>query len=97
MILALGIAALAALLGAVLVLPFLRGKATRRAPWPVVAVHGAIGATGLAVLLLALRRGLPPSTTGTAGFGPAAALLLAIALLHGLAIAGASLLRRRPA
>ncbi|HVC51979.1 MAG TPA: hypothetical protein VND87_08155 [Stellaceae bacterium] len=96
MILALAIVALAALLGAVLALPFLRGRGARRVPWPVAATHGAIGAAGLVVLLLALRRGLPPSTMGTAGFGPAAALLLAVALLLGLTIAVASL-RRRPA
>jgi len=60
-------------------------------------MHGTLGAAGLAALLRALRRGLPPSATGTAGFGPAAALLLGLALALGLAIAHAARRQRRPA
>jgi hypothetical protein len=60
-------------------------------------VHGTLGAAGLAVLLFALNRGLPRSATGTTGFGPAAALLLGLALAAGLAIAFAAVRQRRPA
>jgi len=40
---------------------------------------------------------LPPSATGTTGFGPAAAVLVSVALMLGLAIAHAAWRRRRPA
>jgi hypothetical protein len=83
----------AVVIGAGLAFPYLRGAA-RRLPWPVGVVHGALGAAGLVGLSLALRHGLPPSAMGTAGFAPAAALLLGIALLLGLVI---GLRRRRPA
>lgn len=79
-------------LGSALAIPYFRG-AVRRLPWPIGLVHGLLGAGGLAVVLLALRRGLPPSAMGTTGFAPAAAVLLAVALALGLSIA---LRRRRP-
>jgi asparagine N-glycosylation enzyme membrane subunit Stt3 len=79
-------------IGAGLAFSYLRG-APRRPPWPIGIVHGALGAAGLAALLLALRNGLPASAMGTAGFGPAAAVLLGIALLLGLVI---GFTRRRP-
>jgi hypothetical protein len=82
----------AAALGAGLAVPYLRGSASP--PWPLGLVHGALGAAGLVALLFVLRHGLPPSAMGTAGFAPAAASLLAIALLLGLVI---GLKRRRPA
>lgn len=84
-------------LGSGLAIQFIRGPAVRPAPRPVAAVHGVLGAAGLAALLLALRRGLPPSATGTAGFVPAAAILLGLALVAGLLIALAAWPRRRPA
>jgi hypothetical protein len=87
---------LAVAVGGGLAIHFLRGKEMRRPPWPVAAVHGVLGIAGLAVLLLALRRGLPPSVEGIAGFGPAAAVLFALALAAGLGIALASLRGRRP-
>lgn len=91
------ILAAAAAIGAVLAIPFLRGKEARRLPWLAALVHGGIGVTGLAVLSAALWQGLPASGMGTGGFGPAAACFLAVALVLGLAIALASWRRRRPA
>ena len=82
----------AVVLGGSLALPYLR-TALRRLPWPLRVAHGVAGAAGLAVLLAVLRHGLPSSEMGTAGFGPAAALLLALALLLGLGIV---FWRRRP-
>lgn len=79
-------------LGAVLALPYLR-VAAHRSPWRIRVAHGVLGAAGLATLFRALYRGLPPSGMGTAGFGPAAAVLIAVALMLGLAIA---LFRVRP-
>jgi hypothetical protein len=69
--------------------------------WPMPAalppLHGVFGAAGLAALILALRRGLPASSLGTAGFGPSAAALLGLALALGLVmIAPAWRRRRRP-
>src|SRR5579872_2782657 len=83
----------AVLMGSGLAIPYMRG-APGRPPWPISAAHGATGAFGLAMLLLVLWRGLPPSELGTGGFAPAAALLLALALAIGLVFA---LHRRRPA
>ena len=78
--------------GGALALPYLH-KGLRRLPWPLRLLHGGLGAAGLAALLLALHRGLPPSAMGTTGFGQAAAVLFALALVLGLAIA---LFRVRP-
>ena len=83
----------AVLLGSALALPYLQ-SGSPRLPWQARLLHGGLGATGLILLLLVLCRGLPPSTMGTAGFGQAAAVLLSLALLLGLAIA---LFRLRPA
>jgi len=69
----------------------------RRAHWAVTLGHGALGTAGLGVLLAGLLQGVPPSRMGTAGFGPAAAVLLALALALGILIALASFGRRRPA
>ena len=83
----------AVLFGAGLALPYLH-SGLRRPPWPVRLAHGGLGTMGLALLLLALHRGLPPSTMGTTGFGPAAAVFFALALVLGLALA---VFRVRPA
>ncbi len=59
------------------------------------AVHGLLGASGLSALILALVSGTGTGDRyGTASFGPAAAILAALAALAGVGIA---LLRRRPA
>ncbi len=95
---AFAILAAAASLGALLAIPFLRGKAARRVPWPVALAHGGLGVTGFAVLVAALRHGLPASGMGTGGFGPAAASFLGVALVLGLVIGlSPSWRRRRPA
>jgi hypothetical protein len=70
--------------GAALALLHLRDA--RPPPRPIGALHGVLGAAGLASLLLALRgppRGLQ---TGVAPFGQVAAWLAVGALLAGLAI-----------
>ena len=74
----------------------LRGPAAGRPPRFIPPVHGVVGAAGLALLLLALRRGVPPSAEGTAGFAPAAAMLFALALLIGLVMAALTWRGRRP-
>ncbi|MFZ2004111.1 MAG: hypothetical protein WAV02_03425 [Stellaceae bacterium] len=79
-------------LGGALALPYLRVIA-RRLPWPLRAAHGVSGTAALATLFWALYRGLPPSAMGTAGFGPASAVFIGLALLLGLAIV---LFRVRP-
>ena len=79
-------------LGSASALPYLRVTA-RRLPWPIRLAHGVLGAAGLAVLFGALYRGLPPSMMGTAGFGPASAVFIGLALILGLAIV---LCRARP-
>lgn len=96
------ILACAAALGTFLALVFLRGELA--APPIVVAVHsrakifglvhGGLGATGLIILLTALRAGAIHPAAGFAGFGQAAAWLFGIALLVGLAILALSHGRR---
>ena len=73
--------ALAVLLGTVLAVLHLRGGAA--APWPIGALHGLLGVSGLIVLILALRgppRGLDQ---GVASFGAIGAALIALAALAG--------------
>jgi hypothetical protein len=91
------ILAAAAAGGALLAIPFLRGKDARRAHWAVTLGHGALGMAGVGVLLAGLWRGMPANGMGTAGFGDGAAVLLALALVLGIMIALASFGRRRPA
>jgi hypothetical protein len=83
--LALYILCAAVALGSALALPYL-GVTARRLPWLVRTVHGMLGTVALGTLLLALYRGLPPSAMGTAGFGPASAAFIGLALILGLAI-----------
>jgi asparagine N-glycosylation enzyme membrane subunit Stt3 len=94
--LAFAILAVAVVSGSVLAVYYARGVE----PWPPHAaappIHGAVGATSLIVLLLALDRGLPSSQMGTSGFAPIAAGLLAAALGLGLALALLSWRRGRP-
>lgn len=63
-------------------------------PWALGAVHGVVGSVGLVLLLLALRGPPRGAAAGVAGFGKAAAAVLTIALIAGLA-ALATHLRRR--
>jgi len=63
-------------------------------PWLLGALHGALGAAGLGLLLLALRGPPRGMATGVAGFGMVAAVLLAVALVAGLAVLAARLRRR---
>jgi hypothetical protein len=88
--------AAAAIGGGLAVLYLRRPQAKPAPPAPVLATHAALGAASLAVLLVALGRGLPPTGIGAAGLGPTAAALLAMALAIGLLLAHASWRRRRP-
>lgn len=86
---------IAALVGSVLAALHLRADALP----PRVAfgiLHGFLGATGLAALLLALRGPPHGLAMGVGSFGRAAAALLLLALLAGLVILAMRLrLRRR--
>lgn len=93
LLLAFGLVCGAAAIGAALAVIYLRAKP---APAAALALHAAVGAAGLAILVLALRRGLPQTGMGTAGFGPTAAVLLALTLAFGLRIAWLGWRRRRP-
>ena len=95
--LALGLCCAAAAIGGGLAVHYARGPQVKQAPVAVPVLHGALGAASLATLLLALRRGLPASADGTAGFGAIAAGLLGLALLLGLVLAHAAWRKRRPA
>lgn len=93
---ALALLAAAAMLGGGLAVRYFRGPAAKPPAAAVRAAHAALGAAGLAVLLLALRRGLPPTQMGTGGFAATAAVLLGFALLFGLRLAMLAWRRRRP-
>ena len=85
---------LAAVLGGVLAVPHLRGgTATPR--WGGGVLHGLLGFTGFVALLVALAGPPRGEAVGVGGFGSAAAVLLVLALLAGLAIVVARLRRRR--
>ena len=58
----------------------------QRPHWVVGATHGIAGAAGLILLLVALRGPPRGGATGSSSFGLEAAVLLAAALLAGLAI-----------
>jgi hypothetical protein len=66
-------------------LAFAHLRASRLPPWPVGALHGVAGATGLAVLIMALQGPARGAEYGVSSFGPAAALV-ALALLMGLVV-----------
>jgi len=95
--LAFGLLCATAVIGAALVIVYLKGPSARSAPLAVPISHAAIGTAGLALLILTLRRGLRHTGMGTAGFGPIASGLLALALVFGLLLAHAAWRRRRPA
>jgi bacteriorhodopsin len=76
-----------ALAGVVLVLLHLRATSPGQRPhWMVGAAHGIAGATGVVLLLVALRGPPRGVATGSSSFGVEAAVLLAAALLAGLLI-----------
>jgi hypothetical protein len=89
--LALALLSLAVLIGVAIAIRFLgNGRLQSRA---IGAVHGLLGASGLSALILALLSGTGTSDRyGTASFGPAAAILAALAALAGV---GIGLLGRR--
>jgi hypothetical protein len=84
--LALALLSLAVLIGLAIGIRFLSdGQLPSRA---IGAVHGLLGASGLSVLILALVSGTATGDRyGTASFGPAAAILAALAALAGAGIA----------
>lgn len=63
--------------------------------WPLGVMHGLIGLGGLALLGLTLRGPARGAGQGTQGFGLAAAAVLAVAALVGLALLAARLRKRR--
>ncbi|MDE2582165.1 MAG: hypothetical protein KGL52_11050 [Rhodospirillales bacterium] len=85
----------AALLGAVLAVLQLRSGGPPPVPWPVGALHGLLGAAGLALLVLALRYPDAAAPPGTGGFRLAGAVVLGVALLGGLSILATRLRRGR--
>jgi hypothetical protein len=64
----------------------LRAGSTKPPCLPFGALHGLLGIVGLGALLLALRGPARGVAMGVGGFGSIAALLLAAALLAGLAV-----------
>ena len=82
-----------AAIGGALAVLYLRGKS---APSLVLAVHATLGVAGIVALRVALRRGVPQSGMGTAGFGPIATALLGLAFLFGLRLAWLGWRKRRP-
>jgi hypothetical protein len=85
----------AIVLGIGLALWHLRGGDGRRAPSPWIGwVHGTLGITGLVGLGLMLSGPARGVAMGVGSFGSAAAVMLAVAVVLGLAIP--SLARRNP-
>jgi len=84
--LALALLSLAVLIGVAIGIRFLGG---RRMPSRAIgAVHGLLGVSGLCVLIFALMSSAGAGDRyGTASFGPAAAVLAALAVLVGVGIA----------
>jgi hypothetical protein len=83
-----------ALLGGVLAALHLR-ETMAPPSWSLGALHGLIGMSGLITLLIALRGPPRGEAMGVGGFGRAAAVLLALALLAGVAILVARLRDRQ--
>ncbi len=76
---------LATLLGTVLAGLHLRSRRAGPPHWAGGALHGVLGVAGLGALLLALRGPPRGEAMGVGGFGDIAAVLLAIAVVAGLA------------
>jgi hypothetical protein len=85
---------LAALLGSVLAATNLRAENTPPG-WLAGALHGLLAAIGFALLLFALRGPPRGEAMGVGAFGRIAAVLLAMALLAGVAILVSRLRYRR--
>jgi hypothetical protein len=86
---------IAALLGTALAALHLRAGNHRPPRWLLGALHGSLGIVGLGVLLLALHGPPHGEAMGVGAFGRIAAVLLAVALLVGLAVLAARLRYRR--
>jgi len=67
-------------------LAFLHLRAAKLPPWPVGVLHGMAGATGLVVFILALQAPARGAEYGVSAFGPAAGVLVALALVMGLVV-----------
>jgi uncharacterized BrkB/YihY/UPF0761 family membrane protein len=76
----------AVLIGAGLAVAYLRGPQATPLHRAVPLLHGLLGGASFAVLLAALRQGLPQTGMGTSGFGTISAVLLGLALMFGLAL-----------
>jgi hypothetical protein len=85
----------AALLGTALANLHLRAGTATPPRLPLGMLHGLLGTVGLAALLLALRGPPRGEAMGVGAFGRIAAVLLAAALLAGLAVLAARLRFRR--
>jgi hypothetical protein len=86
---------IAALFGTALAALHLRAGNASPPRWPLGALHGLLGTVGLGTLLLALRGPPRGEAMGVGAFGRIAAVLLAVALLAGLAVLTARLRYRR--
>jgi hypothetical protein len=86
---------IAALLGTALAALHLRAGNARPPRWPLGILHGSLGIVGLGALLLALCGPPRGEALGVGAFGRIAAVLLAAALLAGLAVVAARLRYRR--
>lgn len=95
--LAFALSAAATAIGLVLACLYLWGGGGQQPRRAFALLHGVFGAAGLGVLLAGLGRMHPHSAMGTAGFGGISATLFGLALLLGLAIAGARWRGRPPA
>jgi hypothetical protein len=82
-------------LGTALTALHLRGGPPRPPRRPLGALHGLLGVAGLAALLLALRGPPRGEAMGVGAFGRISAILLAIAVVAGLAVLIARLRYRR--
>jgi hypothetical protein len=96
LLLSFGVLVLTALLGGVLAALHLQVAAAHSQPsWPLRALHGLLGASGLVTLLVVLRGPPRGEAMGIGSFGLVAAALLALALLTGLAMQVARLFHWR--
>ena len=77
---------IAALLGTALAGLHLRAGRAGPPHWVAGALHGVLGVAGLGALLLALRGPPRGEAMGVGGFGRVAAVLLAVAVVAGLAV-----------